>query len=85
MINIPITAKGQITLSKDLLKHLGLKQGQDVEITKLPNGELKIRAKQPTHPISDAFDFLKNKTSGKVASIEKLNQVTTDSWAGGKN
>ena len=85
MQKIPITAKGQIVLSKDLLKHLDLKQGESVEVIKLPNGELKIRAEQPTHPISHAFDLLKNKTSGKVASIEELNQAIIAGWSANKN
>lgn len=42
MSTLTVTAKGQITLRQDLLKHLGVAPGQQVEVHKLPNGTLTI-------------------------------------------
>ncbi|MBC7636782.1 MAG: AbrB/MazE/SpoVT family DNA-binding domain-containing protein, partial [Acetobacteraceae bacterium] len=38
MITLTITAKGQVTLRKDVLAHLGLRPGDKLVIDKLPDG-----------------------------------------------
>ena len=43
MTTLTVTAKGQITLKRDLLQHIGIQQGQKVEVVKLPDGELRIK------------------------------------------
>lgn len=84
MTTLSVTAKGQITLKRDLLQHMGIKQGQRVEVVKLPDGELRIKAKQQTQPISHVFGLLKDKTAGTVVSIEEMNQAVAAGWAGDK-
>ena len=41
MITLSVTAKGQITLKKELLQHIGLQHGEQIEVIKLPDGELR--------------------------------------------
>ena len=41
---LTVTAKGQVTLRKEVLRHLGVTPGQKVEIDLLPNGRLEVRA-----------------------------------------
>ncbi|NHC60941.1 AbrB/MazE/SpoVT family DNA-binding domain-containing protein [Paenalcaligenes suwonensis] len=84
MTTLTVTAKGQITLKRDLLQHIGIQQGQKVEVVKLPDGELRIKAKQQIQPISNVFGLLKDKTSGKVVSLEDMNQAVAAGWAGEK-
>ncbi len=84
MTTLTVTAKGQITLKRDLLQHIGIQQGQKVEVVKLPNGELRIKAKQQIQPISNVFGLLKDKTSGDVVSLEDMNQAIAAGWAGDK-
>ncbi|EQD68233.1 transcriptional regulator, AbrB, partial [mine drainage metagenome] len=43
-----VTAKGQVTLKRDLLHHLGVKPGERIDFHKLPGGELRVRAIRPT-------------------------------------
>jgi len=38
MGTLTVTAKGQVTLRKDLLRHLGIEPGEQVAIEKLPDG-----------------------------------------------
>jgi hypothetical protein len=38
MTVLTITAKGQVTLKQDLLKHLGVSPGEKIEADKLPDG-----------------------------------------------
>lgn len=45
MRTLTITAKGQLTLRKDLLKHLGVRPGEKIAVAKLPGGRIEIKAR----------------------------------------
>lgn len=47
MVTLTITAKGQVTLKREVLAHLGLEAGSKVEVDLLPGGRVGIAA---THP-----------------------------------
>jgi AbrB family looped-hinge helix DNA binding protein len=81
MNTLTVTAKGQVTLRKDLLKHLGVHPGDKITVDKLPDGRIEVRAAQPAGEISDAFDFLKKK-DGPSLSIEEMNEIAARGWAG---
>lgn len=81
MSTLTVTAKGQVTLRKDLLAHLGVLPGDKVSIEKLPDGRIEVRAAKPTGKISDIFGLLKRE-GGPVLSIEEMNEITADGWAG---
>jgi AbrB family looped-hinge helix DNA binding protein len=81
MSKLTITAKGQVTLRKDLLTHLGVHPGEMVAVEKLPDGRIELRAVRPSGKISDVFNFLKRK-SGPTLSIEEINDVAARGWAG---
>jgi hypothetical protein len=36
--------RGKITLTADLLSHLGISSGGRIKVARLPNGELEVRA-----------------------------------------
>jgi AbrB family looped-hinge helix DNA binding protein len=80
MSTLTVTAKGQVTLRKDLLKHLGVHPGEEVTVEKLPNGRIEVKAARPTGKISDVFDFLKEENSPSL-SIEEMKEVTAQGWA----
>ncbi len=80
MVSLTITAKGQVTLKQDLLRHLGVEPGARVEIEKLPCGELRIKAQQPTGSIDDFLGLLAGKTK-RIATIEEINEATAAGWA----
>lgn len=78
-----ITAKGQVTLKRDLLHHLGIKPGERVDFEKLPGGELRIRAARPTGTIDDFLHSLDGKVKlKKPLSIEEMNEIAAAGWAG---
>jgi bifunctional DNA-binding transcriptional regulator/antitoxin component of YhaV-PrlF toxin-antitoxin module len=81
MSTLKVTSKGQLTLRKDLLEHLGVRAGERVSVEKLPNGRIEVKATRPAGKISDAFDFLKRK-GGPTLSIEEMNDIIADGWAG---
>src|SRR4029077_13994669 len=59
MDELTVTATGQITLSEELLDHLGVSSGQRVSVEKLPGGRIEMRAAGPMGKISDTFGCLK--------------------------
>ena len=55
--SLAVTVKGQVTLKRNLLQHLGVERGSRIEVEKLPGGELRIRAARRTGTI-DASSML---------------------------
>jgi hypothetical protein len=53
MAILTVTSKGQVTLRKDLLRHLGVGLGEKKAVDKLPDGRIEIRAARPRGKISD--------------------------------
>ena len=47
MATLTITAKGQVTFNKEVLRHLGLKPGDKVELELLSEGRANIKALPP--------------------------------------
>lgn len=81
MSTLTVTAKGQVTLRKDLLEHLGVHPGGKVTLDLLPDGRIEMKAEQPAGKISDVFGLLKNRTDRSL-SIEEIKAVTAQGWAG---
>ncbi len=81
MTTLTVTAKGQVTLRKDVLRHLGVHPGEKITLDKLPDGRIEVRAARPVGQISEVFNFLKRET-GPVLSIEEINRLTARAWAG---
>jgi bifunctional DNA-binding transcriptional regulator/antitoxin component of YhaV-PrlF toxin-antitoxin module len=44
MITLTITSKGQVTLRRDVLEHLGVGPGEQIDVTMLPYGRIEVRA-----------------------------------------
>ncbi|HRP11445.1 MAG TPA: AbrB/MazE/SpoVT family DNA-binding domain-containing protein [Terricaulis sp.] len=80
MTTLTITAKGQVTLRKELLEHLGVQPGQKVTVEKLPDGRVEVRAARKGD-ISRVFGMLKN-PHGVHMTIEEINEAIADGWAG---
>jgi hypothetical protein len=80
MVKLKITAKGQVTLRKDVLHDLGVAVGDNLTLEKLPDGRYAIGS-APKGKITDAFGILK-RPGQRTVSIEEMNEVIADSWAG---
>jgi bifunctional DNA-binding transcriptional regulator/antitoxin component of YhaV-PrlF toxin-antitoxin module len=74
MSTLTVSAKGQITLGKDLLNHLGVEPCGKLVVDKLPDGRIQVKAARPRGKISDVFGFLKRE-NGPSLSIEDMNKV----------
>lgn len=78
---VTITTKGQITLRKELLRHLGVHPGDKISLDKLPDGRIAIRPLTRTGKISDIFGMLKREGLPPI-SIEEMNEIIAKGWAG---
>ncbi len=76
-----MTSKGQMTFRKEFREHLGARPGEELEIEKVPGGRLMISRKRPTGDIRAFIGALKGKSKVKL-TIEEINQVIADGWAG---
>ena len=83
MSSLIIAAKGRVTLSKDILSHLGVHAGEKVTVEKLPGGRIELRGERATGKISDVFGFLTRK-GGPSLSIDKINKASRKGWTGRK-
>jgi bifunctional DNA-binding transcriptional regulator/antitoxin component of YhaV-PrlF toxin-antitoxin module len=78
---LTVTARGQVTFRKDVLRHLGIKPGEKIQLNLLPNGQAVLKAARPTGTIDGFFGVLAGKTK-KVATIEEMNEAIARGWAG---
>ena len=69
MTPLTVTAKGQVTLRQELLHHLGVQPGQQIEVTALPGGRIEVHAAH-SHGGIDAFIGRLAGRSAKVATLE---------------
>ncbi len=81
MSTLTVTAKGQVTLRKDLLRHLGVQPGEKIAVDKLPDGRIEMKAMRPAGEISDVFGILKRK-GGPTLTIEEIDKIARRGWAG---
>ena len=80
MNKLTVTAKGQVTLRKDVLQHLGVHPGDKIALEKLPNGRVEVRSARSTGRISDVFNSLKKKGS-RTLSLDEINRLAAQGWA----
>ena len=78
---LTVTAKGQVTLRKDVLKHLGVQPGEKITVDKLPDGRIEVKAARTNGRISDVFNLLK-RDNAPTLSIDEMNEITAKGWAG---
>ncbi len=81
MATLTVTAKGQITLKQELLRHLNVSPGQKVAVEKLPDGRLEVRPVSRKHSI-EAFSGCLAKKGTPRLTIARIKKITEDAWAG---
>jgi len=80
MATLTVTAKGQVTLRKDVLEHLGVHPGDKISVEKRPGGKVEVSA-APKGKISDIFGMLYD-PGGPSFTIEEIKEFTERAWAG---
>lgn len=80
MTTLTVTARGQVTLKKELLQHLGVEPGDKIELDLLPDGRGMLKAAQPSGAIEGFIGLLAGRTA-KVATLEEIHAAATQGWA----
>ena len=83
MSKLTITAKGQVTLKQDLLKHLGVGPGEKIEADKLPGGRIVVRAASLDGTIADFIGCL-SKRDRRTLTIDEMSEIARKRWARAK-
>jgi bifunctional DNA-binding transcriptional regulator/antitoxin component of YhaV-PrlF toxin-antitoxin module len=81
MATLTVTAKGQITLKQELLRHLNVTPGEKVEVDKLPDGRLVVQPAERTHSIKEFSGCLATPGTPKL-TIAQIKKITEEAWAG---
>jgi bifunctional DNA-binding transcriptional regulator/antitoxin component of YhaV-PrlF toxin-antitoxin module len=83
MATLKVTERGQVTFRKEVLRHLGVRPGERIELNLLPNGRGMLEAARPTGSINEFIGRLKGRRK-KVATLEEIHEATARGWAGKK-
>jgi bifunctional DNA-binding transcriptional regulator/antitoxin component of YhaV-PrlF toxin-antitoxin module len=81
MTTLSVTARGQVTFRKDVLKHLGIQPGDKIRLDLLPGGKAELKADQPKGSWRDLHGILKGKGNGVRLSIEEINEAIAEAGA----
>jgi bifunctional DNA-binding transcriptional regulator/antitoxin component of YhaV-PrlF toxin-antitoxin module len=80
---LKVTAKGQVTLRKEVLAHLGVSPGDRIVVDFLPSGRIEARAARPPESI-DAFIGCLETNGSRPPTIEEINEIAAAGWAGSR-
>jgi bifunctional DNA-binding transcriptional regulator/antitoxin component of YhaV-PrlF toxin-antitoxin module len=78
---LTVTAKGQVTLRKEVLEHLGVSPGEKIVVDLLPSGRMEVRAAKAPSSIDGFFGSLKQPGTPAL-SVDEMNEIAAEGWAG---
>lgn len=80
MAKLTVSGRGQVTLRKEVLQHLGVKAGDEIVLDLLPDGSGVIKAVKPAGALTAFFGLLQDRTH-KVATLDEINDAAARGWA----
>lgn len=75
MSRLTVTARGQVTFRKDVLRHLGIQAGDRIRLDLLPDGRAELRADRSDGAWEDLRGLLDGRTNGVRLSTEELDEA----------
>lgn len=81
MTTLTVTARGQVTFRKDVLKHLGIQPGGKIRLDLLPDGRAELKADSGNGSWRELSGMLKGKGNGARLSIEDINDAIAKAGA----
>ncbi len=81
-MEMTVTGKGQFTLNKGLMEHLGIKPGDKVSVTRTPEG-LNVTALKNKSSIDDVLRDIDNIVGDRdmPSSIDDINHAIVEGYA----
>jgi len=80
MTTLTVTSRGQVTLRKEFLAHIGVRPGDRIALNKTANGKLTLERAKPKGTWNDFFGCLKGKTKVRL-TIEEINEAIANAGA----
>jgi bifunctional DNA-binding transcriptional regulator/antitoxin component of YhaV-PrlF toxin-antitoxin module len=77
---LKVTSKGQVTLRKQLLRHLGVSPGDRVLVDLLPDGRAELRAAKAPVSIEEFIGCLKQPGT-RALSIKEIGELAAQGWS----
>ena len=66
MATLTLTTRGQLTIRKEFLEHIGVMPGDRIHMEKTVDGKLTLERAEPQGSWQDLAGILKGKTNGAV-------------------
>ena len=80
---LTVTSKGQVTLRREVLEHLGVAPGDKITIDFLPSGRAEVRAARAPASI-EAFIGCLKQSGTEPPSLDDITRVIAEGWAGAR-
>lgn len=80
MPTLTVTAKGQVTFNKEVMRHLHLHAGDKINVELKPSGEAVIVKQGKTS--WDAVAGMLHDPNGPKLTLEEIKTAIEDGWAG---
>lgn len=71
-----VTARGQVTFRKEVLRHLGVEPGDKISLDFLPDGRIVLEAVPHSGTLHEFIGMLAGRSS-KVATLEEINDAAS--------
>ena len=81
MPTLTVSRKGQVTLRRDILAHIGVRPGERIDVDFLPDAVARISAAREDATWADSLGLLEGRTD-RAMSIEEINETISAGWAG---
>ena len=78
---LKITAKGQVSLNKTVLKHLGVGPGDSIDAELRPDGRVSITPARTGGSVEDFIGCLAGKSEARL-SLAEIDEAIKNGWAG---
>lgn len=75
-ITLTVTSKGQVTLRKELLQHLGVKPGDKIRVDLTPDGKAVLSAAKGKLGLEAFFGSL-HRPGERPLSLEEIDEMST--------
>jgi len=73
MATLTVTSRGQVTLRKEFLEHIGVRPGDQIALNKTPNGRLILERARPKGSWDDFIGCLAGKTNVRL-TIDEIDE-----------
>lgn len=80
-LTLKITAKGQVTLNRRVLEHLGVRPGDKIDVSLDADHEVSMSPSAEGQSIESVFGFLKA-PGDPVLTLDEIKRSIEASWAG---